>query len=81
MRRNSFGEAYCVNSEELAAEIDSAGWFTSGVYADRVRVADGETPAWEVLENESGDTICYVEADTDAACQQILRDVGVEIVT
>ena len=65
MKRNSFGEAYCTTAAEARAEIENHenGW---EVYVNRIEPPEpphfGATA--EVLDNVSGDLVCYLEAPT-----------------
>lgn len=85
MRRNKFGEAYCQTADEVRAELGAKGLGdneTSADYPDESEPSDvangfGRFCA-EVRENESGETVCYAEADTVDGVIALLEDTGVE---
>ena len=81
MRRNKFNEAYCHTAEEARVEIER-GEVLWEVYVDRVEPPELSTPATaEVLENVSGDLVCYIEADTEEGVRKIINELGIEILS
>lgn len=79
MRRNSFGEAYCHSVSEIAEELEAKDHNHQTVYASTVDVDSNEKPCLEVLENISGDTVFYIEADDEDGCRRLAEAVEIDI--
>lgn len=79
MRRNTFNDTYCHTAAELRAYVDEHS--DGAVYVGSIDPPENanEKATAEVLENESGDTVCFVEADTVDLVRAILVEVGIEI--
>lgn len=78
MRRSGFGEAYCTTADEIRSEIENKRpeW---DVYLARVDPPEGDDKACgEICQNENGDLVCYVEADTEEAVRALVREVKIE---
>lgn len=86
MRTNTFGEKYCHTADELRRVLDDkcGDWYVNDSdleVAPEDEILEGQKACQaEVRENESGDTLCWVEADTKEAVEAILRECKVEIV-
>lgn len=80
MRRNHFGEAYCTDSSELLNELDERATTPSSVYLASIDMPEGDekTFSGEIIENENGETVCYIEADTREAVKAIAKEAGIE---
>ena len=78
MRKNMFQEAYCGTAAEVSQILDEHpnGW---DVYAASFSKGVGKMkPSIEILENESGDLVCYIEGETKDAIQNILDSLKIE---
>lgn len=80
MKRNHFNEAYCTNASELVDELDERATTPSSVYLASVDEPEGDETAFvgEIVENESGETVCYIEADSREAVKAIAKEAGME---
>lgn len=78
MRYNRFGEAYCQNAAEARTYVDE---HTDGdVHVGEIDPPEAHIGATaEVRENESGDTICFIEAPTVDEVRAIVIAAGIEI--
>lgn len=77
MRRNGFGEAYCHTADEARQIIDEHenGW---EVYLGDVTPPDTEGKATaEILDNVSGEIVCYLEGDTIGAVRAIAQELKI----
>lgn len=75
MRRNGFGDIYCHTADEARRTIENHenGW---EVYQGQVEPPEGEFKATgEILDNVSGELVCYIEADTESAVTEILAEL------
>jgi hypothetical protein len=82
MRRNKFNEAYCRTPAELTAELSRHDQDPDEVYASGIENDPGnEHGEWyaEVVEKESGETVCFVEADSRDQVAEVLSAVKVEL--
>lgn len=79
MRRNGFNEAYCHTVAEIEDELSQTEHGTNEVYATPVSVAANEKPCLEVLENASGETLLYIEADTEDGCRRLAEAAEIDI--
>jgi hypothetical protein len=76
IKRNSFGDAYCKTVDEARREIEDNeyGW---EVYMSEV--SDAEPPNFgytaEILTNETGELVCYLEAPTADAVRALAREL------
>lgn len=80
MRLNKFNERYAHDHEELASLLEPVG--VSEVYVGEVRDANVLTEEMayaEVVRNDSGETVCHVEAPSASQVRSILALVGVEV--
>jgi hypothetical protein len=78
MRRNGFGETYCHDAREARQMIEAHpnGW---NVYAGELSAAeDGVGATAEILDNVSGELVCYVEAKTTKAVLAILNELKID---
>lgn len=79
MKRNGFGDAYCQTADEARREIESSesGW---ECYLGEIDPPEpprfGATAA--ILGNESGDTICYLEAENEAGIRALAKELKLQ---
>lgn len=80
MRRNTMGEFYCHSAAELYQFLDEREILVCDINADQIDPPDEGTgkAACEIRSNESGDTVCFVEAETVAAVKAILDQAHIE---
>lgn len=79
MRRNKFGDIYCHTDTEARTIIDDSenGW---DVYVANIDGAEGEFGATaEIVQNVSGNLVCYIEAKTEAAVREIIKKLNIEL--
>lgn len=79
MRTNKFGEKYYTTADEVRRKLDDHenGW---EVYVSQIGEPEGEIGATaEIVENGSGDLVCYVEAPTVDAVKAIITELKLEI--
>jgi hypothetical protein len=77
MRRNAFGDTYFHTADELKAELGSAG---HDIYCGQIDPPDGDDLACgSVMDNESGETVFYVEAATEDAVAVLLEEADIQI--
>lgn len=79
MKRNSFGDAYCQTANEARREIENSesGW---NCYLGEIDPPEhprfGVTAA--VLGNDTGDTICYLEAPTEDGVRALAKELKIQ---
>lgn len=78
MRRNAFGEAYCHTADEVRQILDEKGWEVYVSESSLEEPAAGDKATAEILENESGDTVCYIEADTVEEINALITELKLE---
>jgi hypothetical protein len=80
VRRNAFGETYCHSALEVRHFIDAQHDGDWDVYVSSVDPPDapGEKACAEIIENVSGDHVCFIEADTVDAVLVIIHEVDIE---
>jgi hypothetical protein len=77
MRINGFGESYCHTANEARALIEAHG---AAVYASGFYPREDNLPATaEVVDNESGEIVCLIEAATLDDVRAIILDLGLEV--
>lgn len=80
MKRNAFGDAYCQTAAEARQEIENSdnGW---NVYLGEIEPPEpprfGATGS--VLENRSGDLVCYIEAPDADGVRAIAAELKLEV--
>lgn len=79
MRYNRFNEAYCTDVNDVQHELERREFNPAMVYAAEIPSTKGETPAMEVMENISGETLFYIEAPTLAACREIAQGCNIQL--
>lgn len=84
MRYNEFNQPICTTSDEVWSAIDLTNVLDTGdVYAREISKTGNESPdAPEMMEvvgnDDEGETVCWIEAPTFAACRAIADEVGIE---
>lgn len=77
MRYSKFGDAYCHTADEAKAVIEEKS--DGAVHVSEIDPPeDNFKAAAEVRENESGETVCFIEADTVEAVRTIITAAGIE---
>lgn len=80
MRHNKFGEAYCQSAAEAHTYV--ANHSDGAVHVSEIDPPGAVlgTATAEVRENESGETVCWIEASTVDEVRAIIIGAGIEIV-
>jgi hypothetical protein len=81
MRHNMFNEVYCHTVDEVREHIDTRHDADWQVYATTFEPQEGPDRATcEVLENGSGDLVCYIECDTIEQVRAAVLELKLEMV-
>lgn len=78
MRANSFGDKYCHTAQEVRDLLDGR----SDVYVSATSFDPPEShykATCEVVENGSGETVCYIEANTLPAVHALVEELKLEV--
>lgn len=79
MKRNSFGDAYCATADEARREIENS---ESGWECYMGEISPPEPPRFgataEILGNDSGEIVCYLEAPTEEAIRVMAKELGIQ---
>lgn len=80
MRRNSFGDRYCESIAETRGVLDECGWDVYVPAECFYPPEAGRGATCEVVENGSGDLVCYIELPTEAEVRAAVATLGLEVV-
>jgi hypothetical protein len=80
MRRNFFGDAYCHTIGEVLDELSEEDTEASAVYLADVNGPEGSETMWcgDVSDNDTGDTVLYIEAPSRDEVIAIAKACGIE---
>lgn len=77
MRENAFGEVYCHSVGEIADTLSEQDVLPSDSYVNIAWDEDADSWMAEVLNNEDGEIICYVEGfDSRETLRQAFIGIG-----
>lgn len=79
MRKNAFGDCFCHTVTEASVLIED----TSAVYVDEDHitepVSDYEDWTAEIVNNDDGEIVCYVEGPTRDAVLAIIKALNIQV--
>ena len=80
MRYNFFGDPYCQTTDEVLEELNDKGYEVGEIYLAEVNGPEGDETMWcgDVSENDTGDTVLYIEAATREAVVAIAKEAGID---
>jgi len=77
MRRNAFGNVYCTTASEIVEEMEKKEVVVTDSYVQIYWDTDADSYGAEILENEDGEVVCYVEGfDSRESLRQTMIQVG-----
>lgn len=78
MRRNGFGECYCHKASEAQMIFDDRGIDTTMIHATEIQQPsmDDEKFIAEVLHNDDGELVLYLEADTEEGVERLISELA-----
>lgn len=77
IRRNAFGEGFASSASEVLELLSELDYNTTDVYCPNIE-PDG-VGGWfgELSENESGNSVCYIESPDEGVIEGILDELQI----
>lgn len=80
MRRNAFGEFYVTTAEDVRSVLDQKDVDIATVHVSEVSAPEGDADSYtaEVLDNQSGELVLYLEHQTADAVEEMIDELKLE---